>query len=215
MNLKAREKKVVVLASGGMDSSTLMLKLANDGFKVFPFMVIHNGKLASMEIKSARSVISWLNNNGHRIEELKTIDMESMKKLREEGIEGAKSSFFPFRNLIFASIGALYGYTNNINNIAMGLCKSIFPDCTPTFQNKLKAVLTESVSEEFDVIAPFITQNKSEIVKYGNTYGFPYEKTYSCYKGGKNHCGICDGCQGRKISFQELGTKDPTPNYER
>jgi 7-cyano-7-deazaguanine synthase in queuosine biosynthesis len=32
----------------------------------------------------------------------------------------------------------------------------------------------------------------------------PYELTWSCYKGGEKHCGVCPTCRSRKDAFQQL-----------
>jgi len=56
--------------------------------------------------------------------------------------------------------------------------------------------------------------NKSEIVKLGAELGVPYKETWSCYKGGRIHCGVCSSCRERKRAFQEAGVVDPT-EYER
>ena len=37
--------------------------------------------------------------------------------------------------------------------------------------------------------------------------------TYSCYKGGKRHCGKCGTCVERKEAFEIAKVKDPT-DYE-
>lgn len=215
MNQKENKRKIVVLTSGGMDSSTTMLRLANENYMIFPLLIKYDEKVAFMEEGSARAVISWLQKKGFPIEELKTTEIKSLQNLRKEGkVHTGIESFFPFRNLIFATIGALYGFTNNINNLALGLTKPAYPDCTPAFQEKLIAVLSESVGEEISVYSPFIHKYKADIVKYGASFGFPYEMTYSCYEGRKDHCGHCDGCKERKMAFLKAKIPDPTPEYE-
>ena len=62
--------------------------------------------------------------------------------------------------------------------------------------------------------APFVNSDKSEIVKLGHTLGVPFEQTWTCYKGGQLHCGVCSSCRERKRAFIESGVLDPT-GYEQ
>ena len=64
------------------------------------------------------------------------------------------------------------------------------------------------------ITAPFVDMNKSQIVKLGAELGVPYKETWSCYKGGEIHCGVCSSCRERKRAFQEVGVMDPT-KYEK
>ena len=43
--------------------------------------------------------------------------------------------------------------------------------------------------------------------------GIDYAQTWSCYKGGKIHCGKCATCLERKAALAEAGVEDTT-EYE-
>jgi len=204
-------KSVVVLTSGGLDSSTTMLRLANEGYRVYPLFINYGQDALFMEWGSIKSIVRILQKRNMAITDRERIDIDSIDKFHQNRRKtGIKNSIFPFRNLILVSIGAFYGYHLNIFELALGLVKDGFPDCTSSFQSKLEEVLSESVSKKISVIAPFIDQHKSDIVEYGNKHDFPYKETYSCYEGGNDHCGKCGGCEGRKRAFKEAGIDDPT-----
>lgn len=61
-----------------------------------------------------------------------------------------------------------------------------------------------------DLHAPYIRMTKSDIVKRGFNLGVPFEKTWSCYKGGIKHCKKCGTCVERLLAFKEAGIADPT-----
>ena len=54
---------------------------------------------------------------------------------------------------------------------------------------------------------------KYEIIKLGVDVNAPLELSYSCYKGNKKHCGVCESCMRRKRAFIKAGVEDLT-EYE-
>ena len=42
----------------------------------------------------------------------------------------------------------------------------------------------------------------------GIKYDAPMELSYSCYKGRKKQCGVCESCMRRKRAFENLGLED-------
>jgi 7-cyano-7-deazaguanine synthase len=199
-----------VLSSGGLDSSTLLLKCKNEGHETYPLFVNYGQASLDKEWRACQEVSRYLSMTPFRI------DFPSLSALRD-GLrpERKRFVFFPFRNLIFASLGAFYGYHSGIQDIALGIIKDSppLPDCTSQFCEKLQAALTESVANAISIHAPLITLDKSEVVSYGSSLNFPYELTYSCYEGRASHCGICPACRARKEAFEKACIKDPT-SYE-
>ena len=56
----------------------------------------------------------------------------------------------------------------------------------------------------------FIEMTKAEIVRTGAALGVPFDKTWSCYQGGRVHCGKCGTCIERREAFNKAGIPDPT-----
>ncbi len=61
---------------------------------------------------------------------------------------------------------------------------------------------------------PYLSFTKPFIAALGAELGVPYEDTWSCYKGGEHHCGVCSACVGRQEAFALAGVKDPTTYKE-
>jgi 7-cyano-7-deazaguanine synthase len=57
--------------------------------------------------------------------------------------------------------------------------------------------------------APLLHLSKAQIVRLGASLLVPFEKTWSCYRGGKRPCGKCDACLLRARGFEEAGIPDP------
>jgi 7-cyano-7-deazaguanine synthase len=66
------------------------------------------------------------------------------------------------------------------------------------------------LADGFEVLAPFLTWAKADIVRLGAEVGVPFSDTWSCYRGGSKHCGQCGTCTERKEAFAVAGVGDPT-----
>ena len=130
--------------------------------------------------------------------------------------ENMKSTVVPFRNGIMLAIAAGIAESHNLNRIYIanhGGDHTIYPDCRPEFINAMTAATQAGTFNNTRVEAAFTNITKADIVRIGNKLGINYAETWSCYKGGKCHCGKCGTCIERKEAFQEAGLTDPT-EYE-
>jgi 7-cyano-7-deazaguanine synthase len=58
-----------------------------------------------------------------------------------------------------------------------------------------------------------VASRKQELVRLGQSLGVDFRHTWSCYQGGRRHCGRCGTCVERREAFQLAGVADPT-EYE-
>jgi 7-cyano-7-deazaguanine synthase len=222
-------KKAVVIVSGGVDSSTLLYKIVKEGYETYALTFIY-GQKHEREIESARRICSGL-----RVSH-KVIDLSSLKAilsgsaLTDSGVEipdvpetveyyeTLKTTTVPNRNSIFLAIAIGYGVSIKANQVFFGAHHSdrgVYPDCRREFVEALEyAERLANDNPNLVVSAPFVDINKLEIVRLGAELSVPYEETWSCYKGGEVHCGICSSCRERKRAFDEAGILDPT-EYEK
>lgn len=223
------KKKAVIIVSGGIDSSTLIYKAVREGYETYALTFIY-GQKHKREIESARKVCNTLN-VAHKI-----VDISSLKgvlsgsALTDSGVEipevpetaeyyeTLKTTIVPNRNSIFLSIAIGYAVSIGANHVFFGAHHSdrgVYPDCRHEFVEAFQyAERLANDNSLLVVTAPFVNMNKSEIVKMGIDLGVPYKDTWSCYRGGEIHCGVCSSCRERKRAFQEAGAEDPT-EYER
>ena len=61
-----------------------------------------------------------------------------------------------------------------------------------------------------ELLRPFIDLDKAAIARLGHELGVDFARTWSCYKGGNIHCGVCGTCVERREAFQLAGLPDPT-----
>ena len=63
--------------------------------------------------------------------------------------------------------------------------------------------------EPVNVLCPFVSWTKAEIVKRGLDLQVPFNKTWSCYEGQEVPCGECSTCIDRVKAFETAGVDDP------
>lgn len=86
-----------------------------------------------------------------------------------------------------------------------------YPDCTPEFVGAMAAAVYIGTYHRVRLVTPFIHSSKAAIVREGATQLWvDYKNTWSCYKGGKIHCGECPTCRARHQAFTSAGIFDPT-----
>jgi len=91
----------------------------------------------------------------------------------------------------------------------------IYPDCRPEFITAFQQMIDAALGEwrKVQILAPFSGITKAQIVSLGTSLGVPFVDTWSCYKGGMVHCGVCGTCVERREAFALAGVSDPT-QYE-
>ena len=116
------------------------------------------------------------------------------------------------RNVILLSKAAIYCAQQKIPRIVLGpLAGNPFPDATPEFFSTMARALSLGLAYDIAVDAPFVSKDKSEVVRLGVTLGVPLELTLSCMNPQQGlHCGECSKCRERRDAFHEAGVADPT-----
>lgn len=172
--------------SGGMDSTSVLIRLINEGYKI-DCLSFNYGQKHVIEIEKAIENIAYLSREGYQVKH-QIIDLTSAmsifhSSLTDEEIivpEGhyeetqMKSTVVPNRNAIFSSI--IYGYAlsivakEDINvKIALGVHSgdhAIYPDCRPEFYQSLETSfrLGNWDSEKVDFYLPYVNGDKVTIL---------------------------------------------------
>ena len=127
--------------------------------------------------------------------------------------ENMKSTVVPFRNGIMLSIACGIAESNGLTKVLIANHAgdhAIYPDCRPEFVNAMSEAMSAGTYENVTVFAPYTLLTKTEIALRGKQIGLDYSETYSCYKGGKNHCGKCGTCRERIEALREARVHDTT-----
>ncbi len=127
-----------------------------------------------------------------------------------------RSTVVPFRNGIMLAIAAGIAESNGLQRLLIanhGGDHSIYPDCRPEFISAIDAATKAGTYNHVEVYAPYTNITKTDIARIGHRLKIDYSKTWSCYRGGKIHCGRCATCLERREALREAGVEDNT-QYE-
>jgi 7-cyano-7-deazaguanine synthase len=127
--------------------------------------------------------------------------------------ESMKSTVVPNRNMILLSIATAWSIASGLQGVAYAAHSgdhAIYPDCRPAFADAMNEAIRLCDYSSQELVRPFVSLTKADIVRVGASLGVPFEKTWSCYNGRKLHCGKCGTCVERIEAFELAGVPDPT-----
>lgn len=127
--------------------------------------------------------------------------------------DNMKSTVVPFRNGIMLAIAAGLAESRGLDHVMLanhGGDHDIYPDCRPEFVAAMSQAMTSGTYQGVTLLAPYTYLTKTDIAIHGKRLGVDYSLTYSCYKGGEKHCGVCGTCVERKEALAAAEIPDPT-----
>ena len=215
--------KVVVLLSGGLDSTTTLAQALEDGCEVTAISFRY-GQRHTRELRSAEEVCKHYGVD-HVIIDL---DLSSFRSaLTREDIdvpmdregkldEKIPITYVPARNIVFLSIAAGLCESIDADRIYIGanvVDYSGYPDCRPEFFEAFEAMISKGTKAGVEgnpirIMTPIMNDSKADIVRRGKALGAPLHLTWSCYNGGDRACGHCDSCRLRLKGFEDAGYRD-------
>ena len=216
------EKHSVIIYSGGLDSTTLLYEeRARIALAVtFDYGSNH----AARETDCARHHCQMLGIE-HVVIDLKFMAqyfdsslLSGAEAVPEGNYDGTnmRSTVVPFRNGIMLSVACGLAESRGLKRVLManhGGDHEVYPDCRPAFVKAMDAAMQAGTYEGVALAAPYTDLDKADLVRRGAQLGIDYAHTYSCYRGGKLHCGRCATCRERREAFRLAGVVDPT-KYE-
>ena len=122
--------------------------------------------------------------------------------------DNMRSTVVPFRNGIMLSVACGLAESRGLKHVMIanhGGDHAIYPDCRAGFVDAMSLAMKEGTYDGVTIIAPYTDITKGEIAVIGKKLGVDYTHTYSCYKGGEEHCGKCGTCVERAEALAYAG----------
>lgn len=229
--LPAVSKGVVVVLSGGMDSTTsLRLAVHKYGAEKVKAISFDYGQRQSIELQLAADTCGLLGvphwifelpvlreiNHGFSANVDRSISMPTIHDVLGDP---APVTYVANRNMILLSLAAGFAEARSCDTIICGFQSNDtygYHDTTSTFLNKINSVLDENRKNQIKVLAPFIHLNKLQEIQAvveldGNVDLF--SSTLTCYDPDSSgaSCGTCPSCSERLAAFRYAGFVDPIP----
>ena len=205
-------KNVVVSLSGGMDSSTLLLRCLSEYDNVTALSFDY-GQKHRVELERAQSLVDYLNANGQKVT-YQVIKLDGLVNLLNSALvtggddvpeghyeeDNMKATVVPNRNKIFASITQAVALSAaNANglgtDIALGIHAgdhAIYPDCRQEFRDADDAAfrIGNWEADKVGYFTPYLDTDKLGILKDGQklveelgiSFNEVYKRTNTSYK---------------------------------
>ena len=198
-------KHAVVSLSGGMDSSTLLLKCL-DKFDTVTALSFDYGQKHKVELKRASALVDYLRRKGHDVT-YQVIKLDGLVNLLDSALveggeevpeghyasENMKATVVPNRNKIFASITqavalSIANKTEENTAIALGIHAGdhdIYPDCRQEFRDADDKAFREGnwEAERVGYYTPYLKGDKYDILLDGEvlceTLNIDFDEVYA------------------------------------
>lgn len=222
-----KRKRVLVVFSGGQDSTTCLGQALADSHEVIALSFVYGQKHAT-EIEAAKDIIAELSVEGfeimHHIMDLEPVlgKMQSSALVNHGDVTqphpllpNLPASFVPVRNALFLTVAFGLAIEFGCDAIYTGVCQtdySGYPDCRLEFVNALNFALNVGYASSIEIVTPLMHLTKAQTFKLAEDVGaldLVLEHSMTCYNGDQTSnpwgkgCGECPACELRLTGWNE------------
>lgn len=224
--------RVLVLLSGGQDSTTVLFRALDDGHEVYA-LTINYGQRHAIEIGAAARVYEEALKHyrplllGHEILHIGSILESSSPLVSDNELEqyadhqslpgGIERTFVPLRNQLFLTIAANRAVAHQCESIHLGVSQEDYggyPDCRIPFLIAIGDAIDAGLEgvAKVDIEAPLVQMTKADTVRMAASMRGCWEAlafTHTAYDGGYPPVSHDHASLLRAKGFEEAGLPDP------
>lgn len=200
--------RIVLLLSGGVESSTL-LRLLTPPHQVVPIFLDYAQRAAAPEWRAAEAQCTQLAMRPPVRLDLATVG-ETFRAAQEKKYHVP----LPHRNLVALSLALSYAAQESAQAVAIAITADdnlAYPSAGADFIARFRDLSRTLGGVE--IITPLAHLHKNEVVRQGAESGVDFSTTYSCLLGYDRHCGRCPQCGKRKAAFKMAEIAEPVDFY--
>lgn len=196
-------KKIIVLHSGGLDSTVCLLKAKKRGYDILS-LGIDYGQHHRIEIEYANIQCKRLNipRKIIRLEWDKPLHKIPTNRSIEEMKKGISPAFLPGRNVVFLALACAEASGIGASEVWIGVNAvdfSGYPDCKPAFIDAFRKMIYLAIPKGPKIRAPLLRMTKPQIAYLGYRLGLRQGDIWCCYQPiitsvGLEPCRKCDAC---------------------
>ena len=210
MTAQASTPEVLLLASGGLDSTTLAYWLVDRGYMVRPLFFDYGQHCVEKEWATVSNVLRTKTWPPERVQINGIFSGSSSRLIVEPNLwrETVKDPelYLPYRTLLFFAASAARAQTLELSEVFSGFINSNHAkelDCTAEYLNELDALAEDVGPVRFRL--PFRNHSKAEIVELARELDVPIGETFSCQVFSDTPCGACPNCVERIGALRQVG----------
>lgn len=197
-------RRILVLHSGGMDSTVCLYAAHEAGHEVIGLGIDYGQRLAvEMMFAEWHCTKLGVRREVVRVQWNKPDRDIPLDREIDEMRASISTAFLPGRNIVFLALASAHAAGIRADEVQIGLnCMDFsgYPDCTIEFFESFKAMLTVGNPGGPALTAPLLRKSKREIAAQARTLGLGEWDTWSCYRpqlreGAVTPCHKCDACR--------------------
>lgn len=201
-------KKAILLASGGLDSTTVAYQLASANVDVIPIFFDYGQHCVDIEWNRVNEVLPAQMRRPERYDVSDIFKGSPSRLIKEADLwnEEVKDEdlYIPYRTMLFFAAAAARAQTIGVLNVYTGFINSNHAkeiDCTAAFMNNLEGLTSNIGPVRFH--SPFRYSSKGDVARAAVELGVPIGRTYSCQASSQFPCGACPNCVERLNALKE------------
>ncbi len=201
----------ILLASGGLDSTTLAYWLRARSISYVPLFIDYGQHCARIELATLRSVLPT--DAAAALDTISIADVyenSASRLIKAPDLWHDKIDhsdlYVPYRNLLLLSVAAAYAQSRAAAVVYSAFINSnhaLEIDCSAAFFENLSSLLASYGSVKIEM--PFRNMSKRAVCELGLSLGAPIAKTFSCQVSPDFPCGACPNCVDRLDALEAIG----------